>query len=334
MNMQLRLKSYPADGMEAMPENFEAVAGPVPVAGDGQILVEAQFFSVDAALRLILQDSKDFLWRYNLGDLIHCEGVATVVESRSDAYKPGDMVEGAIGLQELAAVDARSVTRVDTELAPPTAWLGGMGVSGLTAYFGLLDECDPKPGETVMVTGAAGAVGSIVGQLAKIRGCRTIGITSSAEKCRWLVDVLGYDVALNYRDADFAAQLEAASPDRIDVIFDNVGGDVLNIGLKRIAMRGRVLICGATSQYVHANMQGPSNYLALGTWRAKLIGYVYLDYAARFGEARRQMADWAAEGKLRFVEDVRPGGIADFPHILRDMFSGSNKGKLVMRLPA
>jgi hypothetical protein len=319
---------------EAGPEDFVARDIDVPVPGDGEVLVRARYVGLDAALRLIVRDSSDFLFRVKPGDLVHGSVAGEVVESRHPAFRPGDTVTGSLGVQRYAVASGDSLERCDTALAPLSSWLGPMGVSGLTAYFAMFEECKPQPGQTVLVNGAAGAVGSIAGQLAKLAGARTIGITGSAEKCRWLVDELGYDVAIDYHAPDFRQQLEAAAPERIDSIFDNVGGRVLDESLRLIGMKGCVLLCGSTSQYPQAEMQGPANYIWLGTMRARLQGFVVFDYAARYDEGRRRLAQFARTGRLKLPEHIVDGDIGDFGAALRDLYRGANKGKMVLRLPA
>lgn len=332
-NRQLKLKRRPENGKDAVPDDFEVVDVAVPEPQKGQLLVQAEYLSIDAALRLGLQ-AGDFLFRVESGDEIPCIGVGRVVASESPKYKVGDYITGELGVQEFAIVEADEATPCNIDLAPAPTWLGGFGVSGLTAYFGLLEPCKPQPGETVVVTGAAGAVGSVVGQIARIKGARAIGICGSEEKCRWLTEELGYDQALNYKDPNFANNLAEATNGKIDIIFDNVGGPVFNETLKNLNMHARIVICGATSQYANDKMEGPSNYLNIGTWRATLFGFVVWDYAERYHEGIDQMAQWVDEGKLKLPNDIQEGEVGDFPRLLGDMFQGGNKGKMIMRLPA
>ena len=204
----------------------------------------------------------------------------------------------------------------------------------MTAYFALFDECKPQPGETILVTGAAGAVGSMAGQFAKLAGAKVIGTTSSKEKCDWLVNELGYDVAINYNDENWYEQLEAAAPDRLNIIFDNTGGSVMNEALKLIAMHGVVLLCGSTSQYYQDEMSGPSNYIWLGSMRARLQGFVIFDYAERYTDARKKISQWIDNGSLKLPEFVCDGDIEDFPSAFKKLFEGKNFGKMLLKLPA
>ncbi len=319
---------------DAGADDFEVRESAVPQPKDGEILVRNQFVGVDAALRLIVRDSSDFLFRVKPGDPVHGTAAGEVVESRNPAFKVGDKVMGSLGVQNYSISDGSGLERCDTSLSPLSSWLGPFGVSGLTAYFAITEECKPQPGQTVLVNGAAGAVGSIAGQLAKLAGARTIGLTSTPEKCRWLVDELGYDIAINYRDHDFRQQLERAAPERIDSIFDNVGGPVLDESLRLIGMHGCVLMCGSTSQYGAETMAGPSNYIWLGTMRARLQGFVVFDYANRYDEGRRRLSAFVKQGRMKMPEHIVDGNVGAFPAALQAMYRGENKGKLVLRLPA
>ena len=329
---QLYLKRVP-EGV-AGPQDFEVRTGPIPRTGEGEVLVEVHYLSVDAALRLIVRDSDEFLFRVRPGDLVRGTVAGQVIESNHPGYQAGDHVLGGLGLQSHALSNGEGLEKCDLDQAPLGAWLGGFGVSGLTAYFAVTEECKPQPGQTVLINGAAGAVGSIAGQIARLAGARVIGLTSSAEKCRWLTETLGYDVAINYREGDLYERLAAAAPERIDAIFDNVGGPVLDASLRLIAMRGVVLLCGATSQYAAEAMTGPNNYIWLGTMRARMQGFVVFDYADRYAEARSRMARWIANGDLKLVEHVMDGDVGDFPLAFEKLYQGANRGKMLLRLPA
>jgi NADPH-dependent curcumin reductase CurA len=331
-NRQLYMKRFPTG--EAGPEDFEVREAPVPEPGDGQVLIEVHYLSVDAALRLIMRDSKDFLFRVQPGDLVRGGVAGKVIQSRHPGFREGEFVTGGLGVQNYAVSDGTGLEKADVSAAPLPAWLGGMGVSGLTAYFAVTEECKPGPGHTMVVNGAAGAVGSIAGQIGRILGARVIGITGSDEKCRWLTEELGFHAAINYRNGDLYEQLVAAAPDRINSIFDNVGGRILDESLRWIALRGVVLLCGSTSQYTEETMAGPANYIWLGTMRARMQGFVVYDYADRFEAARRQLAEWVREGKLTMRENVIDGDVADFPDVFRRLYHGENRGKMVIRLPA
>lgn len=329
-NEQLFLKRHPT-GI-AGPDDFEVRTAPMPQIGDGQVLVQARYLSLDAALRLIMRDSDEFLFRVQPGDLVHGSSAGQIIESNHPDFHVGDYVTGSLGVQSYAASDGAGLERCDVEQAPLSAWLGGFGVSGLTAYFAMFDVCKPQPGQTVLVNGAAGAVGTMAGQFARMAGARTIGITSSAAKCQWLTGTLGYDVAINYNDSDWFEQLNAAAPDRLDVIFDNVGGTILDESLRLIGMHGTVLLCGSTSQYSEEEMQGPRNYIWLGTMRARLQGFVIFDYAEQYPQARARMSRWINDGSLILSEHVRKGSVADYPAAFQALYEGENQGKMLLQL--
>lgn len=331
-NCQLYLKQVP-EGI-AGPDDFEVREATVPTTGPGEVLVRAHYLSVDAALRLIVRDSGEFLFRVRPGDLINNTVAGKVVESNHAGFQVGDPVLAPIGVQNYGALPGDALEKCDIVQAPLSNWLGGFGVSGLTAYFAITEECRPQPGQTVLVNGAAGAVGSIAGQIARLAGARVIGITGSDAKCRWLTDTLGYHAAINYKNGGLYEQLAQAAPDRIDVIFDNVGGTVLDESLRLIGMRGVVLLCGSTSQYVADEMIGPSNYIWLGTMRARMQGFVIFDYADRYAQARQRMARWIAAGELKLVEHMVDGGVDAFPDAFRQLYEGENRGKMLVRLPA
>jgi NADPH-dependent curcumin reductase CurA len=225
------------------------------------------------------------------------------------------------------------VIKIDPSLAPAPTYLGTLGMTGLTAYFGLLDVAKVKEGETVVVSGAAGAVGSVVGQIAKIKGARAVGIAGGEQKCRWLVDELGFDAAIDYKSEDVRRALREHAPKGIDVFFDNVGGEILDVALTRLARGARIVICGAVSQYnATEGVRGPSNYLSLLVFRATMTGMVVFDYADRFGEAIAAIAGWMREGRIVSREHIVDGGVGAFPDALLKLFAGENTGKLVLRV--
>ena len=331
INQQLLLKRVP-EGI-AGSDDFDIKDLSIPDLKEGQLLIESHYLGVDAALRLIVRDSDEFLFRVRPGDLVHGSLAGQVIESRNPNYKVGEFVLGSLGVQRYAVSDGNGLERCDVNQAPLAAWLGGFGVSGLTAYFAIREECKPQPGQTVLINGAAGAVGSIAGQICKLAGAKTIGLTSSEEKCRWLIDELGYDIAINYRESDWHEKLEKAAPNRLDIIFDNVGGILLDQSLKLIGFRGVVLLCGSTSQYGAAEMRGPDNYIWLGTMRARLQGFVIFDYADRYAEARSQLAEWIGDGRLKIPSWIVEGDISDFPEAFRQLYEGKNLGKMLVKLP-
>ncbi len=331
-NQQLYLKQVP-EGI-AGPDDFEVRDASVPPLQDGEVLVESHYFGLDAALRLIVRDSDEFLFRVRPGDLVRGTAAGKVVESNHPDYAVGDYVMASSGVQSYSVCTAAELEKCDVSQAPLYDWLGGFGVSGLTAYFAIFDECKPQPGQTVLINGAAGAVGNMAGQFCKLAGARVIGLTGSKEKCAWLLDELGFDVAINYKDDDWYSQLEKAAPGRLDVIFDNVGGDLLDQSLKLIGMRGVVLLCGSTSQYVADEMTGPNNYIWLGTMRARMQGFVVFDYVDQYTEARKRMSEWISDGSIKLPNYFHEGGVAAFPAAFQELYEGKNLGKMLLKLPA
>ncbi len=245
----------------------------------------------------------------------------------------GDHVTGLLGVQEYAVANGNALFKVDTGLAPLKTYLGTLGMPGMTAYFGLLDIGRPAEGETVVVSGAGGAVGGVVGRIAKLKGCRVVGIAGGAEKCRYVVQELGFDAAIDYKSQDVAAGLHEHCPKGIDIYFDNVGGEILDAALAHLARHARVVICGAISQYnATGTMTGPSNYMSLLVNHASMTGFVFSDYLDRLPEATQALGGWVASGELSSREDVAEGGIERFPDTLLRLFSGENTGKLVLHV--
>ena len=330
LNTQLVLKSVP-EGLTEITD-FETREVEIPSLENGQVLVESHFVGVDAALRLIVRDSDEFLFRVKPGDIVHGTVAGKVIDSKDENVKVGDYVLIANGIQQYTICNGSEVEIVDVSQAPLGAWLGGFGVSGLTAYFSIFSECKPQPGQTVLINGAAGAVGSIAGQLCKLAGARVIGLTSSKRKCEWLVNELGYDIAINYNESDWFEKLESSAPDRLDIIFDNTGGQLLDQSLKLIGMKGIVLLCGSTSQYSEEQMSGPSNYIWLGTMRARMQGFVIFDYEEEYPQARARMSEWVKNGSLKLPLHEVDGEIADFPRVFRGLYEGENLGKMLLKL--
>ena len=330
-NHQVRLAARPV----GLPKDsdWEHTAEPVRDPGDGEILVKTLYLSLDPAMRGWMNEGRSYIEPVGLGDVFRAAGVGTVLASRHDGFSEGDAVTGIFGAQEYATVPGGGAQKVDTSLAPLPVYLGALGISGLTAYFGLLDVGQAKEGDTVVVSGAAGSVGSVTGQIARIKGCRAVGIAGGEEKCAWLVDELGFDAAIDYKAEDIRKALWRAAPDGIDVFFDNVGGDVLDAALAALARHARVVICGAISQYnADGPMRGPSNYMSLLVNRARMEGFVVFDYASRYGEAARELAGWLASGELKAREHLVEGGVSAFPDALLKLFAGENVGKLVLKV--
>ncbi len=328
-NHQVRLAARPA-GLPK-PSDWQLTEEAVPEPKDGELLVQVQYISLDPAMRGWMNDAKSYIRPVAIGEIMRAGAGGKVIKSSHPKFKEGDLVTGGFGVQEYAISDGKGVNKVDTRFVKMPTYLGTLGMPGMTAYFGLLDVGKPQPGQTVVVSGAAGAVGSVVGQIAKIKGCRAVGIAGGADKCKLLVEEFGFDAAIDYKNEDVKAALKTHCPNGIDVYFDNVGGDILEAALARLARGARIVICGAISQYnATTAMRGPANYMSLLVNRASMTGMVVFDYSDRYGEAAREMAGWIAAGKLKAKEDVVPGGIAAFHETLLKLFKGENTGKLVL----
>jgi NADPH-dependent curcumin reductase len=303
----------------------------IPEPGEGQVLVRNRFLSIDPTIRTWMDDVPGYLPPIALGEVVRGAAVAEVVKSNSDRYPQGSLVFGLTGWQDYALGD--DGLQALPPGVDPTAALSVFGVTGMTAYFGLLDVGRIKEGDTVVVSGAAGATGSTVGQIARLMGAaRVVGIAGSPEKCAWLVDEFGYDAAINYKTDDVSARLRDACPDGIDLYWDNVGGEILDICLAQLALRGRVVLCGAIATYNDRTAtKGPANYRVLIIRRGRMEGFIILDYAQRFPEAQAEMARWLSEGKLRYKVHMVEG-LEHAPEALNLLFTGGNTGKVIVRV--
>ncbi|MFZ4759004.1 MAG: NADP-dependent oxidoreductase [Burkholderiaceae bacterium] len=335
VNRQVRLAARPV-GLPTR-ENWSIVDAPIPEPVAGSVLVKTLMLSLDPAMRGWMNEGKSYIEPVGIGDVMRAGGVGVVVASNTPAFAVGDHVSGGLGVQQYAAFDAAGLraaglVKIDPSLAPLPKWLNALGMPGMTAYFGLLDVGQPREGETVVVSGAAGAVGQTVGQVAKIKGCRVVGIAGGADKCAFVVNELGFDACIDYKAGSVRDGLKQHCPKGIDVYFDNVGGDILDTVLTRINRKARIVICGAISQYNNTGpVKGPSNYLSLLVNRARMEGIVVFDYAARYGEAVRDIAGWMADGRFTSREDIVEG-IDTFPEALLRLFDGANFGKLVLKV--
>ncbi|UTA67791.1 MULTISPECIES: NADP-dependent oxidoreductase [Emticicia] len=315
------------------PECWEIEDVDVPDLQDNEVLVKVQYLSIDPAMRGWMNEGKSYVRPVNIGEVMRALGAGLVIDSKHPDFAAGDSVTGITGVQEYAVLDGKHLVKVDPAFVPLPAYLGTLGMSGLTAYFGLLETGQPKPGETVLVSGAAGAVGSVVGQIAKIKGCRAVGIAGGEEKCRYVVEELGFDACVDYKTGNLRRNMKEACPDGVDVYFDNVGGEILDTALTLINMKARIVICGAISQYnVIQKPVGPSNYMSLLVNRARMEGIVVFDNAANYGKAIKEMAGWVAEGKLNAKVDIADGGVKAFQDTLMKLFKGENTGKLVLKI--
>lgn len=300
---------------------------------DGELLVRILYISLDPAMRGWMNDSKSYVPPVAIGETMRALALGRVLASKNASFAIGDHVYGPLGVQEFAITNGSAIIKVDPRVAPLPVYLGVLGMPGMTAYFALLDVGKPQSGQTVVVSGAAGAVGSVVGQIAKIKHCRAVGIAGGAKKCQYIVKELGFDAAIDYKTEPVAKALQNHCPRGIDVYFDNVGGDILDCALTQLARGARVVICGAISQYNNTTpIKGPSNYLSLLVNRASMTGFLVSDYASRFAETAHEMVGWIASGELKSREDIVEG-LDKFPETLLKLFTGENFGKLILKLP-
>ena len=328
VNKQVRLAARPSGLPTA--SDWTITSEPVPAPGPGQFVVAVSYVSIDPAMRGWMNAARSYIAPVELGAVMRAGAIGKVTASEHPGFAVGDDVFGVFGVQDYAVSDGKGVSKLDSSLAPLTAYLGVLGMPGLTAYFGLFDIGRIAAGDTVVVSGAAGAVGSIAGQIAKLKGCTVIGIAGGPDKCRMLLEEFGFDVALDYKSDDLRAALRQHARDGVDVYFDNVGGDVLDAVLTRLARGARIILCGAVSQYNAQQVHGPANYLALLVARASMTGMLVFDYRDRFGPATAELARWFGEGRLVAREHIVRGSVTDFPEVLLMLFAGANAGKLIL----
>ena len=335
-NHQVRLAARPQGLPKA--SDWQFTEEPVAEPADGGVLVKTLALSLDPAMRGWMNEGKSYIPPVGIGEVMRAGGIGVVVASKSPAFAVGDHVTGGPGVQEYCLVPADQLKRsglakIDLRLGSVTQWLNVLGMPGMTGYFGLMDIGQPNAGETVVVSGAAGAVGQTVGQVAKIKGCRVVGIAGGAAKCEWVVKELGFDACIDYKGGSVKDGLKEHCPNGVDIYFDNVGGEILDTVLTRINRKARIIICGAISQYNNTTaVQGPKNYLSLLVNRARMEGMVVFDYADRYGVAIAEMAGYLQQGRMKSKEDVVEGGVKVFPETLNKLFSGENFGKLVLKV--
>ena len=331
MNHVVRLASRPV-GLVTR-DNFEFADEDVPEPGDGEFRVKIAYISLDPAMRGWMAEGRSYVPPVQIGATMRAFAAGYVEASNHDDYKEGEAVVGLFGVQQFAISDGKGVVKANTSIAPLEAWIGGLGMPGVTAYFGLLEVGEAKEGDTVIVSAASGAVGSIVGQIAKIKGCRAVGIAGGPEKCAYIVDELGFDAAIDYKNEDLREAIKRTCPDGIDVNFENVGGEILDAVLGRMNTFGRVAVCGMISLY---NATEPPEALAnlrsILVNRLKVQGFIVFDFAAKYGEALQTLGQWHAEGKLKLRQDVRDGGVDAYPDVLNLLYTGGNFGKLVLKV--
>ncbi len=331
-NRRIVLAERPSAMVDESTTSMEEVQ--LPDLQDGEALVEVRYISIDPTIRTWMDDAPGYLPPIGIGEVVRSGGIGEVIESRCDAYAPGQLVFGMTGWQERLIADAgeRAMQPLPDGVAPTLA-LSALGVTGMTAYFGMLDVGRVKEGDVVVVSGAAGATGSTAGQIAKVKGAgKVVGIAGGPEKCRHIVEDLGFDEAIDYKNENVAARLREACPDGIDLYFDNVGGDILNACLGQLALRGRVVLCGAISGYNdREKASGPVNYINLLIRRGRMEGFIILDYFDRFPQAQAEMAGWLAQGKVKSSEHIVEG-LDSAPEALNLLFTGGNTGKVMVKL--
>ena len=330
MNRQVTLAARPRGFPQ--PGDFALVETPIPEPTAGEVLVRARWLSLDPYMRGRMSETRSYAKPTGIGEVMTGQVVGEVAKSEDGRFAPGDEVVGQLGWQEYAAVRGGALRRIDTSVAPPQAYLHVLGTTGLTAYFGLFDVAHPKPGDTVVVSAAAGAVGQVVGQLAKIAGCRAVGIAGGPEKVAELTELYGFDSGIDYKAEDVNARLKETCPQGVDVYFDNVGGALSETVFRRLAFGARVAICGQISQY---NLTEPEvatrNLGFLIVLRARLEGFLVSDYAHRFDEGLARLGRWLTAGRLVYREDVTDG-LENAPEAFIGMLGGANRGKTLVKL--
>ena len=316
-------------------ENFEYAENPIPEPGDGEVLVRNLYFSFDPTQRGWMEDRESYLPPVNLGEPMRAGSIGQVVTSNNDNFAAGDMVQTTGGWQDFVVVAPDQAVMGLTKIPegiPPEMMMSVLGVTGLTAYFGLLDLGQPKPGETVLVSGAAGATGSVAGQIARIKGCRVVGIAGGPEKCAWLKNEAGFDEVIDYKNEDVDARIAETCPNKVDVFFDNVGGDILEAALNHINMHARVVLCGGISSYNATEaIPGPTNIMNLVIMRARMEGFIVIDYMHRAEEAVTDLLGWIQNDGLIYQVDVQEG-FENIPNTLQRLFTGANLGKQLLKV--
>lgn len=331
MNKQIIFKKRPVGFPDEQTWSLEE--NPIPELKEGEVLIQHHYISLDPAMRGWMNDSKSYIAPVAIDDVMRAGSIGKVIKANNHPkFKVGDCLTGWGGVQQYVATDGTNWFKVDDSIAPMPLFISTLGMPGMTAYFGITEVGKIKEGDRVLVSGAAGAVGSVVGQIAKIKGCTVVGIAGGQEKCDYLVNELGFDEAIDYKSENIYEALKEKCPKGIDVFFDNVGGEILDAALSKLRMHARIVICGAISQYNNkVKVKGPSNYLSLLVNRATMQGMVVMDYAKDYGKAAQEMGMWIATGKLKSKEAIFDG-IENFQETFGRLFSGDKKGKLILKV--
>lgn len=334
VNRQFRLKRRPQGRVTR--DDFDYVEASIPQIGPDQVLVRHLYLSLDPTNRIWMSDMDQYMPPVELGEVMRGGGIGQVIESNNPRYQVGDLLGGMIGWQDYIVIDSQTssaFTPMPKGLPVPLpVMMGAMGFTGLTAYFGLLDVGQPQSGETVVISAAAGAVGSVAGQIAKIKGCRVVGIAGSKEKCAWITSELGFDAAVNYKEPDWKDQLKRACPNGVDIDFENVGGEIMNTVMSLLNLKARVVLCGMISGYnAGTAANGSGDFIPILMKRLRVEGFIVLDFAHRFSEATAQLSQWIVEGKLKSRETIVEG-LEKAPEALNYLFDGNNIGKLIVKI--
>jgi len=330
VNRQWRLKSRPSGLIKT--DEFDLVSEPIPEVGEGQLLIRSVYLSLDPAMRGWLTDRPSYVPPVQIGEIMRGLAVGIVEKSKHPRFAAGDRVQGMFGWQEYLLSNGEAVTKLPESRLPFSAYLGLFGLAGLTAYAGLLEVGQPKSGETLLISGAAGSVGSLVGQIGKIKGLRVVGLAGTDEKCNWLREELAFDAAVNYKDADYKKQLKAACPNGVDIYFENVGGAILETALSLMNTFGRAVVCGLISQYnATSPVPGPSNFAMVISKRLKVQGFLAIDYSSKVKEMVSNFTQWYSSGQLKYRVDIIRG-LEAAPAAINKLFDGSNQGKLMVQV--
>ena len=329
INKVLRLKKRPIGFPDE--DTWELSEEILPSLNEGEILIENNYISLDPAMRGWMNETRSYIEPVKIGDVMRAGSIGKVIESNNSKFSEGDVVSGGSGVQQYSINDGKGFFKIYPGKLDLPVFIGTLGMPGMTAYFGILEVGKIKEGETVLVSAAAGAVGSIVGQIAKIKGCKVVGITGGKEKCDYVVNELGFDGCIDYKNESVKRGIKKECPNGIDVYFDNVGGDILDSALIFINKYARIVVCGAISQYNETSAKGPDNYLSLLVNRGTMTGMVVFDYVKKYPIAVEEMSNWILEGKLKSKEDIYDG-IENFYEIFKKLFNGDKKGKLILKV--
>jgi NADPH-dependent curcumin reductase len=328
VNKKMLLVQRPT-GMVAQ-QNFNIIEDEITNLADGEILIKNEYISIDPAMRGWMNEGTTYIKGVAIGEVMRAFAVGTIVESKNTNFSVGDCVQGLLGVQQYCISDGTQLSKIQLNDTPMSWHIGLLGMPGLTAYFGLLDKAKPVAGDIVLVSGAAGMVGSLVGQIAKLKGCTIIGIAGGKDKCDYIKNELGFDFAIDYKTENVAQKIKEFAPNGINIYFDNVGGSILDDALLNLAIGARVVICGAISQYNETSFTGLKYYMKIISARATLMGIIVFDYFPRAGEAITDLSNWIGQGKIKYKEHIIDG-IENFPTALQMLFTGKNNGKLIVK---